>query len=49
MTKEQTTIRLPAELRNAIQREADKLDISFNEMIHLLVCKGIEFIHRGLL
>lgn len=33
MEREQTTIRLPSELKEAIQREADRLGIGFNEYV----------------
>ena len=42
MEKEQTTIRLPKELKDRIQKEADKRGYSFNGMM-------IELIRRGLL
>lgn len=32
--REQTTIRLPAELKERLQREADKYGISLNALIH---------------
>lgn len=43
------TIRLPKELKESIQKEADKRGISFNEMVMLLINKGMEFIHQKLL
>ncbi|MDR1574115.1 MAG: hypothetical protein LBS24_07375 [Clostridiales Family XIII bacterium] len=49
MGKEQTTIRIEAELRSKIQREAERRDISFNEMINLLIYKGMELINQSLL
>lgn len=39
--REQTTIRLPLELKDKLQREADRLGVSFNEM-------AIKLIHEGL-
>ena len=33
MEKEQTTIRLPAELKKRLQQEADKIGVSFNEIV----------------
>lgn len=33
MEREQTTIRLPADLKEQIQREADRLGIGFNAFI----------------
>lgn len=41
MEREQTTIRLPAELKEKLQQEADKIGVSFNELI-------IKLIHEGL-
>ena len=49
MNREQTTIRLPAELREKIQQEADKRNQSFNGLINFLLAKGIERINQGLL
>ena len=40
MTREQTTIRLPAELKEQLQREAERMGISFNSYIMLLIDKG---------
>lgn len=37
MTREQTTIRLPAELKRELQREADEKGISFNAYIIILL------------
>lgn len=33
MEREQTTIRLPAELKEQLQQEAEKFGISFNEIM----------------
>lgn len=33
MEREQTTIRLPVELKERLQRQADKLGISFNALV----------------
>lgn len=41
MEREQTTIRLPAELKEKLQKQADQIGISFNEMV-------IKFIHVGM-
>ena len=38
--KEQTTIRLPKELKEQLQAEADKMGISFNAYILILIDKG---------
>lgn len=40
--REQTTIRLPSELKNQLQREADRLGISFNGIIIAYLWKGLE-------
>lgn len=37
MTREQTTIRLPAELKRELQREADEKGISFNAYIVIIL------------
>ncbi len=42
MIREQTTIRLPADLKEQIQQEADELEISFNGTVILLIRKGLE-------
>ena len=42
MEREQTTIRLPAELKDKINREADKRNISFNAMVILLLREELE-------
>ena len=39
MDREQTTIRLPAELKEKLQLEADKLGISFNAIILSVLSK----------
>lgn len=49
MDREQTTIRLPAELKERLQQEADKRNQSFNGLINFLLAKGIERINQGLL
>ena len=41
MEREQTTIRLPADLKEQLQREADKRGFSFNGLV-------IEYLRRGL-
>lgn len=40
MNKEQTTIRLPKELKEELQREADRMGISFNSYLLTLIDKG---------
>ena len=40
MKREQTTIRLPAELKTRLQREAEEKGISFNAYVLLLIDKG---------
>lgn len=42
MEREQTTIRLPKALKEEIQRQADKMGISFNAMLIILVQQGLE-------
>lgn len=50
MEREQTTIRLPAELKEKLQQEADKRDMSFNGLVNLLLTAGLEnFNLQGLL
>lgn len=36
--KEQTTIRLPAELKEELMKEAQNLGYSFNEYLIVLIC-----------
>ncbi len=40
--KEQTTIRLSAELKEKLQQEADILGVSFNELVIKLIRVGME-------
>lgn len=40
--REQTTIRLPAELKERVQQEADCRGISFNELVMLAIDKFIK-------
>ena len=42
LEREQTTIRLPAELKKQLQQEADRLGVSFNELVIKLIQVGIE-------
>ncbi len=42
MEREQTTIRLPKELKEEIQRQADEMGVSFNARLLMLIQKGIE-------
>ena len=42
MNREQTTIRLPAELLEQLKREADRMGISVNERIVALIIKGLD-------
>lgn len=37
MEREQTTIRLPAELKERLQQEAERIGISFNELVMLAI------------
>lgn len=41
MIREQTTIRLPLDLKEQIQKQADKMGISFNSMVLILLQKGL--------
>lgn len=43
--KTQTTIRLPAKLKEALQKEADKKGISLNAYILLLIDIGRQYQH----
>lgn len=38
--REQTTLRLPAELKDQLQREAERRGLSFNAYLLLLIDKG---------
>lgn len=42
LEREQTTIRLPSELKTQIQRQADEEGQSFNTEIIILLRKGLE-------
>ena len=42
MEREQTTIRLPVELKEILQQEANRKGISFNEIITIALCKYLE-------
>ena len=42
MDREQMTIRLPVDLKERIQREADWKGISFNAELIVLIRKGLE-------
>ncbi len=42
MEREQTTIRLPADLKEQIQRKADEEGQSFNTKVIFLLQKGLE-------
>lgn len=44
--KEQTTIRLPNELKEQLQREAEKIGIGFNELIILIINEFIPQLKR---
>lgn len=41
MEREQTTIRLPSDLKEEIQRQADSMGISFNAFILIILEKWI--------
>jgi Ribbon-helix-helix protein, copG family. len=47
--KVQTTIRLPEELLEELNREAVKRDLSLNSIINMLLYKGLEIIDQCLL
>lgn len=47
MAREQITIRLPAELKDKLSQEAEKLGVSFNEMIIKLVNIGFKSFING--
>lgn len=40
--REQTTIRLPVELKEQLQQEADKRGFSFNTLVIILLRKALE-------
>ncbi len=42
MEREQTTIRLPIDLKKKIQQEADKKGQSFNATVIIAIKKGLE-------
>lgn len=42
MKREQTTIRLPVELKQEIQKEAERKGISFNAEMVIMIQKGQE-------
>ena len=42
MEKEQTTIRLPVDLKERLQQEADKRGDSLNTMVIVVLRKGLE-------
>ena len=41
MEREQTTIRLPAELKEQLMREAERRGISFNAMVIIALLRGL--------
>jgi len=47
MAREQTTIRLPTDLKEQIQREADIRGQSFNGMICYMLFEALELINSG--
>lgn len=47
MEREQTTIRLPAELKEKIQQEADRRGESFNGFIMIMINKALELIDQS--
>lgn len=48
MEKQQTTIRLPEELKRKLDREAEKRSLSFNGLVNFLLFEGIKKINQGL-
>lgn len=46
MKREQTTIRIPMETKQEIEKEADRLSISFNEMVNRLIYEGFKVIRQ---
>lgn len=42
MKREQITIRLPKDLKDKIQRQADKMGISFNARLIMIIQKGFK-------
>lgn len=47
MEREQTTIRLPVELKEKLQQEADKRGESLNGLIILMINKAWKLINQG--
>lgn len=47
MEREQTTIRLPDEVKKDVEKEANIRNISFNSMVNALIVKGLELIKKG--
>ena len=46
MEREQTTIRLPAGLKEALQQEAEERVMSFNSYVLFLIDKGRQLIQK---
>ena len=46
MQREQTTIRLPAELMEQLKREAAQMGISFNAYVLILIDKGRQCLRK---
>ena len=42
MEREQTTIRLPAELKEQLQQEADRRGITLHDLIVFILWKGLQ-------
>ena len=47
MNREQMTLRVPPELKEALQEEAQRKGISFNSLVCLILRERIEEFHRG--
>lgn len=43
MEREQTTIRLPAGLKEQLQREADRRGITLHDLIVFILWKGLQY------
>lgn len=43
MEKEQTTIRLPAELLQQLRKQADEMGVSFNELVMIAINEFLNY------
>lgn len=46
MNRTQTTIRLPSELKEQLQKQADEMGVSFNAYVLLLIDKGRQYLRE---